>query len=118
MSASGPELPMAPADCTLDHSDLIEQVDRYRRLGATAISIEASARELLVSLSDDVDLDLLRDTIAVERGCCSFFTLAYDDSEGRLSIRVEDPARSEALRALAAALRADSAARINPSPPR
>jgi hypothetical protein len=109
LNASGPELPMAPADCTLDRSGLIEQVDRYRRLGATATSIDASARELLISFSDDVDLDVLRDTIAIERGCCSFFTLDYDASEGRLSIRVEDPTRSEALRALASALQADSA---------
>jgi hypothetical protein len=31
---------MAPAGCTLDESGLGEQLDRYRRLGETAVSIQ------------------------------------------------------------------------------
>jgi hypothetical protein len=34
------ELPMAPAGFTLDHSGLVEQLARYRRLRATAVAVE------------------------------------------------------------------------------
>lgn len=33
------DLPMAPAGCTLDDSGLGQQLDRYRRLGETPVSI-------------------------------------------------------------------------------
>jgi hypothetical protein len=99
------ELPMAPAGCTLDDRGLSEQLDRYRRLGRTAAATWDGNAELVITFCADVDIDLLRETIAIERGCCSFFTLDYDVSARRLSIGIDDPTRADALQALHAALR-------------
>ncbi len=99
------DLPMAPDGCTLDDSALGQQLDRYRRLGATAISIESGDERLVITFGIDMDAELVQETVAVERGCCSFFTLVYDASARRLSIGIDDPARAGELAALAAALR-------------
>ncbi|MFZ1996638.1 MAG: hypothetical protein WAU75_21170 [Solirubrobacteraceae bacterium] len=99
------DLPMAPAGCTLDDSGLGAQLDRYRKLGRTALSIEDGDAGLMITFGPDVDVDLLRETVAVERGCCSFFALDYDASARLLSIGIDDPARAGALAALASALR-------------
>jgi hypothetical protein len=104
------ELPMAPEGCTLDDRRFDEQLDRYRRLDSTAISIEDGDAGLVIVFGAGVDLNLLDETVAVERGCCSFFTLDYDASTRRLSIGIDDPARADALAALASALR-------GPTPP-
>lgn len=105
MTAEFQELPMAPADCTLDEARLSSQLDRYRRLGHMAETIQASELELQVTFARDVDVDLVRETIAVERECCSFFTIDYDASARRLSVAVDDAGRGDALRALLSALR-------------
>ncbi len=104
MTELGQELPMAPAGCALDDGALTAQLERYRRLGVTAASVTQRELELEVFFDADVDLDLLRETIAIEQGCCSFFTLAYDVSERRLSISVDGPDRLDALEALSSAL--------------
>lgn len=78
MTGGERDLPMAPADCTLDDSGLTAQVERYHRLSTTANTITATDRELQISFSADVDLDLLKVTIEIERGCCGFFTVGYD----------------------------------------
>jgi hypothetical protein len=98
-------LPMAPAGCSLDDSRLVEQLDRYRRLGRMALSVREDEPGLLVTFGAEVDVDLLRETIAIERGCCSFLTFEYDPSDRRLSIVIDDPVRVDAVRALLAALR-------------
>jgi hypothetical protein len=104
MSAAGPQLPMAPTDCTLNESDLAAQLDRYQRLGAAVQHVHQHPDELVVSFQDTIDPALLDETIATERSCCPFFLLDYDASERRLSITVGDPARRDALGALASAL--------------
>jgi hypothetical protein len=91
------DLPMAPDGCTLDDSDLGEQLDRYRRLGATAVAVQDSDMGLVITLGVGVDSDLVRETVAVELGCCRFFTLDYDAPGRRLSIGIEDPAHADAL---------------------
>jgi hypothetical protein len=96
---------MAPAGCTLDDSGLGEQLDRYRRLGRSAVHIQDGDVRLVITFGADVDVDLLRETIGIERGCCSFFTLDYDVSARRLSIGIDDPVRGDALGALLSALR-------------
>jgi hypothetical protein len=50
------------------------------------------------------DRGLLDTTIKVERGCCSFFALAYDEAARRLTVTVADPERRSALDAIQAAL--------------
>ena len=103
-------LPMAPAGCTLNESSLREQVDRYRRLGEMALSIEDRETRLVVTFGVGVDAGLVRETVAIERGCCSFFTLDYNASERRLSIGIDGTTRGDALRGLSVALRASAAA--------
>jgi len=104
--AAPAELPMAPAGCTLDTRGLDQQLDRYRRLGTTAVSIDEQALRLVITFSEDVDVDLLRETVAIERSCCGFFALGYDAADRRLSIAIDDPTRGDALGALLSALRA------------
>jgi hypothetical protein len=103
-------LPMAPAGCSLDETSLREQADRYRRLGEMALTIEDRETRLVVTFSVGVDTDLVRETLAIERSCCSFFTLDYNPSERRLSIGIDSTTRADALRALSVALRASAAA--------
>ena len=52
---------MAPAGCTLDDSGLSEQLDRYRRLGRTALSVEDHDAGLVITFGADLDLDLSND---------------------------------------------------------
>ncbi len=103
-SDAGHDLPMAPSGCSLDGDGLVDQLDRYRRLGGKVKRIKQHDLELLVWFDADVDLHLVRETIAIERQCCSFFILDYDPSDRRLSITVADPHRLDALGALRAAL--------------
>jgi len=106
------DLPIASDGCTLDDSGLGDQLDRYRQLGATAVTVQDSDTGLLITFDVDVDIDLLDETVATERGCCSFFTLAYDASTRRLSIGIDDPTRADALAALASALRDSTQASV------
>ena len=114
MTWSGHELPMAPR-LRARRRSLVAQLDRYRRLETTAISITHRELQLVVRFDVDADLELLRETIAIERQCGSFFTLDYDASDRRLSITVDNPDRLDALRALLSALRGSG---IAPAPRR
>ena len=99
------ELPMAPAGCTLDQGRLGEQLDRYQRLGRAAVSIHDGDAQLVITFGADLDSALLRETIAIERDCCSFLAIDYDESQRRLTIGIDDPAHDAALAALRSALR-------------
>ena len=101
------ELPMVIADCGLDQVQLAEQLARYRRLGALATACDRSALALTVSFALDAEPEpaLLRETIAVERECCSFFALGYDQTQRRLTVSVKDATRRPALDAIEAAIR-------------
>jgi hypothetical protein len=99
------DLPMAPDGCTLDDSGLGEQLDRYRRLAAHAVTVQDGDAELVIEFGAGIDIDLLDKTVAIERRCCSFFRLGYDASTRQLSIGIDDPARGDALAVLASVLR-------------
>lgn len=105
MTTPGRELPLARSGCSLTDSALAEQLDRYRRLGTMAHRITEHDLSVVVWFDPDVDLAWLEETIAIERGCCAFFTLDYDASERRLSITVDDPGRLGAVGVLVSALR-------------
>jgi hypothetical protein len=95
---SGPTpLPMAIAGCGLDAAGLREQADRYRRLGAVASGTERVELKLTLQFAAAPEPALLEETIKVERGCCSFFEIAYDEPRRRLSLAVADPSRRAAL---------------------
>jgi hypothetical protein len=96
------ELPIA--QCDLDAPGMATQRDRYRRLAVSVIGIERRPDRLLVQFAPDVDPALVEETLAVERGCCPFFRLAYDASSHGLEIGVDSTEQRPALEALQFAL--------------
>ena len=88
-------------ECRLDLGGLRLQRDRYRALGAHATAIERGPRRLAVRFDAGVDLDLLRETVEVERGCCPFFELAPDAGRRELVVTVAAPEHDPALDAIA-----------------
>ena len=97
------ELPMLPA-CRLDAGGLRLQRDRYRALSAHATAVSRRPRRLTVRFDAGVDVDLLRETVEVERGCCPFFELEYDEGRRRLAVSVAQPEHEPALDAIEHAL--------------
>lgn len=90
--------------CALDRAGLEDQGARYARL---ARSVAAATREpevLIVDFEPDLDRALLDEALAVERRCCPFFTLGYDEQRRRLRASVSDADHLPALDALADAL--------------
>jgi len=83
-------LPMAPSGCELDESQLGEQLNRYRRLSSSVLRVERDGPRAHVAFDARVDTTLLAHALTVERGCCSFFTLAYDPSARVLTIHTAD----------------------------
>jgi hypothetical protein len=96
--------PRRIAQCHLDLAAAREQADRYRRLGATATHIECRGDALTTTFGDQLDEQLLKETIAVEGDCCPFFDFAYQPAERRLSITVQQPDQRPTLDALHHAL--------------
>jgi hypothetical protein len=94
---------MAP-HCALDESELRSQLERYRQAGRNARLIERTPRRLAVDLGDDVDAELVAETIAVERECCPFFALTWEPDLRRLTVAVSQAAEEPALDAIAFAL--------------
>jgi hypothetical protein len=94
---------MAPS-CTLDESGLRSQLERYRQAGRNARLIERTPRRLVADLGENVDSDLVAETIAVERECCPFFALAWEPDRRRLTVSVSQAAHEPALDAIAFAL--------------
>jgi hypothetical protein len=100
---------MAPS-CALDESGLRSQLERYRQAGQNARLIERTSRRLVADLSDDVDPELVTETIAVERECCPFFALTWEPDRRRLTVSVSQSAHEPALDAIAFALNLQASA--------
>jgi hypothetical protein len=94
---------MAPS-CALDESGLRLQLERYRKIGRNARVIERTGRSLIAVLADDVDSELVAETIAVERGCCPFYGLAWEPARRQLTVSVSQAEHEPALDAIAFAL--------------
>ena len=92
------------AGCRLDSGGLRSQSDRYRALGDHVAASEREPQALTVRFDDDVDLDLLLETVEAERGCCTFFHLAPDVQRRELVVSVADRERVPALDAIATAM--------------
>jgi hypothetical protein len=90
--------------CGLDAGGLDAQLDRYRELGRYIARAERRPLSFVVYFAGDVPRVLLERTLEVERGCCSFFGIAYDAGSGRLEIAIPDEQHAHALDAVAAAL--------------
>ena len=97
-----PDPPLA--GCRLDLVGLRAQRERYRRLGRHIERIERLPQRLEAHFTADLDATLLDETLAIERACCPFFTLAYDATRRELAITVQDPTQDPALDALQHAL--------------
>lgn len=97
-------LPMVSASCSLDDFELGEQGARYRAAGRGALIVERCPRKLVIRVSDQVQDEVVEELIAVERGCCPFFDLNWDEAERRLAIAVPDAAHESALEAIVSAL--------------
>ena len=94
---------MAPS-CALDGSGLRSQLDRYRQAGQNARLIERSPRRLVTELDREVDVELVAQTVAIERECCPFFTLTWEPDRRRLTVSVSEAVHEPALDAIALAL--------------
>jgi hypothetical protein len=94
---------MAPS-CALDEAGLRSQLERYRQAGRNARLIERTPRRLVADLGDDVDAELVAQTVAVERECCPFFALTWEPDRRRLTVAVAEAAHEPALDAIAFAL--------------
>lgn len=88
--------------CGLDAEGMREQGARYAELGRHVTTSEREPQSLVVRFDDRVDHQLLRETVEVERGCCSFFDIGLDGRTLRMT--VADPAHDPALDAIAGAL--------------
>lgn len=94
---------MAPS-CGLDQAGLRSQLERYRQAGRDAHLIERTPRGLVVDLDQHVDVELVAETVAIERECCPFFTLTWEPDRRRLTISVSQAEHEPALEAIAFAL--------------
>jgi hypothetical protein len=94
---------MAPS-CALDEFGLHSQLERYRQTGRNACLIERTPRRLVAELGEDVDAELVAETIAIERECCPFFVLTWEPTQRRLTVAVSQAAHEPALDAIAFAL--------------
>jgi hypothetical protein len=96
-------LPMAPS-CALDDAGLRLQLERYRQAGAGARLVDRTPQSLVVDLDEQVDTQLVAETIAIERECCPFFTLDWEPERRRLTVEVSQAEHEPALDAIAFAL--------------
>ncbi len=90
--------------CELSPDEARAQADRYRELSRRVAVLERRPALLSVRFSGDLDRNLLEETIAVERECCSFFGIDFDAEALTLSISVEEERLVPALDPLEAAL--------------
>jgi hypothetical protein len=87
--------------CALDEAGLADQRARYARLVPTVSRIEREAEAVLIEFREEVDLQVLEETLAVERRCCPFFLFEFGDSRRRLRATVREPEQLPALDAIA-----------------
>jgi hypothetical protein len=94
--------------CALDDRALAEQVARFGRVGDHVLWARRLPTELTVVLDADLDDELLNETLAIERGCCPFFALIWDDATRQLTIASRER-HQEILGRIGEALRLDRA---------
>jgi hypothetical protein len=92
-------MPVVP-NCALDEQGMSRQLDRYRRIGLGARVLERSDRRLAVELHDGADRDLVAETVAVERECCSFVDVSWNRVARRLVFSVSRTEDEPALEAI------------------
>jgi hypothetical protein len=98
--------------CSLDDAERLSQRERYRLVGAGAELVERSARRLVIALAGDVDRGVVEELVDVERACCPFFTLEFEESARRLAVSVSRESEQPALDAIEFALGLAAADRL------
>jgi hypothetical protein len=93
--------------CGLRGAEIDEQRRRHEALARSATHVERQATTIRLRFDDSLDRGLLDEMIRVERSCCPFFRIDYDENERRLSLAVNDPAMAPALEVIAERLGAD-----------
>lgn len=88
------ELPLA---CTLTPEAAERQEERFRVLSRSATGATRDGDAIRVAFDAGLDRATLDEAIAVERDCCPFFTLSYDEPARTLTVLVDDPAHRAAL---------------------
>jgi hypothetical protein len=94
------ELPIL--QCTLDAAGVKEQAHRYAEVARHVTDLQRTDLSVIAAVDAEVDRELMKQLIAVERACCSFFTIEYDGE--RLSFAVSDPEHAPALGVIEEAL--------------
>lgn len=97
------------ASCELDAERLHAQLGRYRALAAHVVALQREPQRLRVELGPRADLELLRETVAIERDCCSYFEIDVDERTRTLAVAVADPAMAPSLDAIAHSLGVEGA---------
>jgi hypothetical protein len=77
--------------CALDDQALAEQLERFSRIGRHGLWTRRHAGEITVMLDHEVDEALLRETLAIEAGCCPFLGLVWDARTRELTIVSREP---------------------------
>ena len=95
---------MAPDSCTLDAEGGIAQAERYRRVGAGAELLASEPLAIVARLTESVDPKLVEELVAIERDCCPFFEIGWDEADRTLSFAVTKAEDGPALDAIAYAL--------------
>jgi|GEM_PF-2082081 len=99
--------------CALDSGARAAQARRYRRLACSVRGASRQGHALVVELSEDFDRENLEQLIAVERQCCPFLAIGFDQRARRLEMRASSPEGSAALEVVAEGL---AAGRPTPGP--
>lgn len=64
------------------------------------VAIRRERHALIVDFAPELDREALRELMAVERECCPFFALRFDDRRRRLHVGVERAEQAGALEAI------------------
>jgi hypothetical protein len=98
-----------PAGCTLTPSGLADQTQRAAALRGAVEQVEEAPGVFHVAFGPGVDRDAVAELIAIERGCCSFLAIDYDERRRVLSVASEDRDAVAALGRLFTGLGAEHA---------
>lgn len=94
-------LPEAIEACTLTPAQARVQSQRHEQVGRSATGVAYDGDAVRIDFDATLDRAALDELIEVERECCPFFTLAYDEDARALTVSVEDAFFRPALEHLA-----------------
>lgn len=93
-------LPLVAQSCTLEPAQLHDQLERYRQLSRHIIRLQREPGQLVAQFSPDLAARLIEQTVEIERGCCSFLSIAYDTLNHQLTVTADAADQDTTLAAL------------------